>query len=94
MPLFVLHCLDHPGSLALRQSLRPDHLAYIRAAGSTVMQAGPLLNLEGNPAGSLLIIDAADLQAAERFAAGDPYAKGGLFAEVRLHGYRQVLPEG
>jgi len=34
--------------------------------------------------GSLVVIEAASLQAAKEIAAGDPYAKAGLFASVEI----------
>jgi ethanolamine utilization microcompartment shell protein EutL len=37
-----------------------------------------MLDTEGKPCGSLLVIEAADLAEAEAFAAADPYAKAGL----------------
>ena len=46
---------------------------------------GPFLDEAGEMAGSLLIIEAADLAAAEAFAEGDPYNAAGLYErrEVR-----------
>jgi uncharacterized protein YciI len=45
------------------------------------------------PLGSLLVVDCDDRRAAEAFAAGDPYAKANLFAEVTITALRQVLPK-
>jgi uncharacterized protein YciI len=42
--------------------------------------------------GSVIILDVADLAAAEAFAAGDPYAKAGLFASVTIDRWNKVLP--
>jgi uncharacterized protein YciI len=38
--------------------------------------------------GSLIVIEAASLQAAEKIAAGDPFAKAGLFASVEIRPWR------
>jgi uncharacterized protein YciI len=43
--------------------------------------------------GSLLILDLADRQTAEDFAANDPYSKAGLFESVAIHPWRKVLPK-
>ena len=43
--------------------------------------------------GSLLILDLADQAAADAFAAGDPYARAGLFESVTIHPWRKVLPK-
>ena len=54
----------------------------------------PLLDADGDPCGSLLIIDVADRADAEGFAAGDPYANAGLFESVILRPYRPVFKDG
>jgi uncharacterized protein YciI len=87
MPLFTLTCMDRSDSLALRQATRPAHLDYIAANGHLVRLAGPLLDGEARPIGSHLILECADLAAAEAFAAGDPYALAGLFADTRLNAF-------
>lgn len=90
MPQFILLCCDKPDSTALRQETRPAHLGYIDEAGAKVLLAGPMLNSEGAPAGSMLIIEAQDKAAADAFAKADPYAKAGLFEEVSVIPYRLV----
>jgi hypothetical protein len=42
--------------------------------------------------GSVLVIEAADRAAAEGFAAGDPYAKAGLFESVTIKAFKKVFP--
>ena len=41
--------------------------------------------------GSLVILEAEDLAAAEAFAAGDPYAVAGLFERVEIRGFRPLF---
>lgn len=91
MPLFVLSCIDKPGALDLRMATRPAHLAYMGEQSHRLKLGGPLLNAEGQMAGSLLIIEAPDLAAAQAFADNDPYAKAGLFERVDLMAYRITL---
>jgi uncharacterized protein YciI len=43
--------------------------------------------------GSLLVMEFADKQAAEDFAANDPYAKAGLFQSVAITPFRKVFPQ-
>lgn len=88
---FSIACTDKPGALPLRQANRPAHLAYLEAAGPTLALAGPLLGADGQPVGSLLIVEVADRGTAEAFAAGDPYAKAGVFADVTITPFRPVL---
>jgi uncharacterized protein YciI len=92
--LFAIACTDKPGSLELRLATRPAHLDYLRAHESIIMLGGPVLDAAGNPCGSLLVVEAADRAAAEAFAAGDPYAKVGLFESVAIRPFRTVFKDG
>lgn len=91
MPLFCVLATDKPGSLALRLSTRPRHLAYVEAIGERLKLAGPFVNAEGEMTGSMLLFEAADLDAAKAFAAADPYAEAGLFASVEVKAWRRGL---
>jgi uncharacterized protein YciI len=92
--LFALICTDKPGSLDLRLATRPQHLAYLETYAAKIVTAGGLLDTEGRPSGSLLIIDVADRPEAEGFAEADPYNKTGLFESVIIRPYRQVFRDG
>ena len=92
--LFAIVCADRPGNLDLRQATRPIHLDYLKSHAHHLIQAGPVLDAAGQPCGSLLIIDAADRAEAETFAAGDPYAKAGLFESTVIRPYRMVFRDG
>lgn len=91
MALFVLHCIDKPGGLELRLATRASHLDYLTGTGDQVKLAGPYLTEDGQPAGSMLVIEAEDLAAAQAFAAADPYAKAGLFSQVEVRPFRVVI---
>jgi uncharacterized protein YciI len=83
--LYALICTDKPNSLALRKEKRPQHVAYLNSLGDTLKLAGPFTETDGETMnGSLVVIEAASLQAAKEIAAGDPYAKAGLFASVEI----------
>ncbi len=90
MPLFAVICSDKPDHIEVRKANRNAHLAYIRESG-VVQQAGPFLDADGVMSGSLLILDVADHTAAENWAADDPYAKAGLFADVRIEHWNRVI---
>ena len=92
--LFAITCTDKPDSLPLRMATRPTHLAYLETYISKIVLAGPLLDSDGRPAGSLLIVDVADRAEAEGFAAGDPYAKAGLFESAVIRPFRIVAQDG
>jgi len=92
--LFALICHDKPGSLDIRLANRPAHIDYLTAHAGSFAYAGPLLGTDGEtPIGSLLVVDVDDRAAAESLAAGDPYAKAGLFADVAIMATRKVFPK-
>ncbi|WP_298805093.1 YciI family protein [uncultured Lentibacter sp.] len=88
--LIALICTDKAGALDTRKANRDAHLAYIAETGVVAM-AGPLLDAAGDMAGSLVILDVADAAAAESWAAHDPYAKAGLFSDVRIQPWKKVI---
>ncbi len=57
-----------------------------------MLAAGPTLDGEGNPTGSILILDFDSLAAAETWAAQDPDVKAGLFASVTITAWKIVFP--
>jgi len=83
--LYALICIDKTNSLALRKAKRPEHVAYLKGLGDTLGLAGPFTEADGETMnGSLIVIEAVSLDAAREIAAGDPYAKAGLFASVEI----------
>lgn len=89
--LIALIARDKPGALPIRQENRPAHVDYLKASGSAVFQAGPLLDDAGEMAGSLVILDMESMSEAEQWAVNDPYAKAGLFKSVELVEWKKVL---
>ncbi|ETX29572.1 YciI family protein [Roseivivax isoporae] len=87
--LVALIARDKPGALEVRKANRDAHLRYIEETGVVAM-AGPLIE-NGEMAGSLVILDVADLDAARAWAEADPYALAGLFAGVELVEWKKVI---
>ena len=83
--LFALICTDKPDSLTVRKANRPDHVAYLENLADILVLAGPFMTDDGETMnGSLIVIEATSLDAARTIAAGDPFAKAGLFASVEI----------
>lgn len=84
--LFALICTDKPRKLQLRADTRPEHLAHLQALNddNKLAFAGPFLCAEGKPNGSMVVLDAPDMEAARALADADPYAKAGLFEKVEI----------
>jgi uncharacterized protein YciI len=90
--LYALICTDKPNSLAIRKARRPEHLAFLERLGDTLIFAGPFTEEDGvTMNGSLIVIEATSLQAARAIAAGDPFAKAGLFASVDIRPWLWVI---
>ncbi len=87
--LIALIARDKEGALQTRLDNRAAHLAYIEETG-VVSQAGPLLDGDAM-IGSLIILDVADMAAAQGWADNDPYAKAGLFQSVELIPWKKVV---
>lgn len=90
--LYALMAHDKPGALAIRKENRQAHLDYIAETG-VVRQAGPILDADGEMAGSLVILDVADRAAAQAWADADPYARAGLFERVTLVPWKRVIDQ-
>ena len=88
--LYALMAYDKDGALDVRMENRPAHLEYLDSTG-VVKQAGPFLDADGNPCGSLIVLDVADMAAAQDWADNDPYAKAGLFRDVQIKAWKQVI---
>lgn len=86
---FAVICRDKPGHLQTRLDTRAAHLDYIAATG-VVEMAGPFLE-DGHMVGSLVILTVDSLSAAQDWAAGDPYAKAGLFDSVTITEWKKVI---
>lgn len=91
--LFALLCKDKPGHLQVRLDARPAHVEFLNGlnAKGELAFAGPFLDGEGKPNGSLVVIEAADRAAAETISANDPYAKAGLFESVEINAWNWVF---
>ena len=70
---------------------REAHLAYVRDKAAMVKLGGPMLNDEGEMAGSLLIVEAPDRAAAIELNAHDPYTLAGLWERVDVKAFKATL---
>jgi uncharacterized protein YciI len=90
---FILYCVDKPRRAALRSTLRVPHLAHIRTRQQVFRYGGPMLDADGQPRGSLMILDLPDRAALDAHMQGDPYFGADLFESVTIWSTRQVMPE-
>ncbi len=88
--LFSIIAMDREDGKDIRAATRAAHLAYGKETG-VVRLGGPFLDADGRMIGSLIIIDVADLDAAVKWAAGDPYAKAGLFQSTDIRYWKATV---
>ena len=91
-----LQRLTRAGHLSVKEesigngTARIHHYTLIKDTG-VVAQAGPLLNDAGEMCGSLVILDVEDMDAAQAWAAGDPYKAADLFESVEIIAWKKVI---
>jgi uncharacterized protein YciI len=92
--VFVFHLIDHPNAAALRQSVRPEHKAYLAQMADRIAFAGPLLGEDGKTmVGSLLAIDFENREAALRWQAEEPFTKAGLYEHSSVLAFENLWPQ-
>ncbi|MEZ2223013.1 YciI-like protein [Rhizobium sp. RCC_161_2] len=91
--LFAFVCKDKPGHLNVRMDTRPAHVEHLNKlnAEGTLKMAGPFLDADGKPNGSLVIVNADTIEAAKAIADSDPYTKAGLFESVEVKPFNWVF---
>ena len=91
--LFAFLCTDKAGALQVRLDTRPEHDNYLKGlneAGKLAF-AGPFLDADGKPNGSLVVVKAETIEEARTRAENDPYAKAGLFETVEVKAWNWVF---
>lgn len=92
--LFVITAMDINDGGALRLATRAAHFEYARETG-VIRLGGPFLDAEGGMIGSLIIIEAENLDAAKAWTANDPYAKAGVYAHYDVRPWKVTFnPSG
>lgn len=93
MALFAFVCADKPGHLQVRMDTRPEHVEHLNALNEKgiLKMAGPFLDGDGKPNGSLVIVETDTIEEARALADADPYAKAGLFQSVEVKPFNWVF---
>lgn len=98
--LYAIFGNDVPDSLEKRKATRPAHLARLQTLqdDGRLILAGPFPAVDAaDPGtagftGSLIVAEFASLEAAEAWAAADPYVAAGVYAQVAVRPFRRVFP--
>ncbi|MEB0041985.1 MULTISPECIES: YciI family protein [unclassified Pseudomonas] len=98
--LYAIISTDVANSLEKRLAARPDHLArltLLKEQGRMVL-AGPHPAIDSNDpgtagfSGSLIVAEFESLTAAQAWADADPYVAAGVYANVMVKPFKQVMP--
>ena len=98
--LYAIIATDVANSLDARLAARPAHierLQQLKAEGRVVL-AGPHPAADSNDPGaagftdSLIVAEFTSLEAAKSWADADPYIAAGVYANVIVKPFKQVLP--
>ena len=91
MEFFCYH-RDRPGSAALRDELLEEHWSYMDRYAAEMIARGPTFDRDGDTAtGSVHIVDLPDPAAARAFAFDEPNYQAGVYRDVLLRRWRNVL---
>jgi uncharacterized protein YciI len=98
--LYAFISQDKPGSLAKRLAARAAHLQRLEAlrdAGRLIL-AGPHPAIDSEDpgdagfTGSLVVAEFDSLESAQTWADQDPYVDAGVYQQVTVKPFKQVLP--
>ncbi len=89
MEFFCYH-RDRPGSVTLRDELLEEHWSYMDRYEAEMIARGPTLAGD-TPTGSVHIVDLPDPAAARAFAFDEPGYQAGVYRDVLLRRWRNIL---
>jgi uncharacterized protein YciI len=89
---FFCYHRDRPGSMTLRDELLERHWSYMDRYQAEMIARGPTLADDGDTAtGSVHILDLPDSAAARAFAFDEPNYQAGVYRDVLLRRWRNLL---
>jgi uncharacterized protein len=89
MEFFCYH-RDRPGSVTMRDELLERHWSYMDRYEAELIARGPTLNGD-TPTGSVHIVDLPDSAAARAFAFDEPNYQAGVYRDVLLRRWHNLL---
>ncbi|MHB1593868.1 MAG: YciI family protein [Streptosporangiaceae bacterium] len=91
MEFFCYH-RDRPGSMRLREELVERHWSYMDRYAAQMIARGPTMTGDGGTlTGSVHILDLPDPAAARAFAFDEPNYQAGVYQDVMLRRWRNLL---
>ena len=91
MTQYIVICLDKKKSLKKMLENRAAHLKHLKSLGKKLVLAGPILDKNNKPKGSLLILDFDNLMKLKKFLNSDPYSQTELFESINIKKFKRVF---
>ncbi|MGB1361337.1 MAG: YciI family protein [Alphaproteobacteria bacterium] len=91
---FIFNGFDKPNSDDIRVKYLDEHITFLGTAKDNnieILLGGPVLDDNGNQAGSTIIIEAENKQLAQDWLQQDPYYTQGLFGQTTLFAIDVVI---
>jgi uncharacterized protein YciI len=89
--LFAIHAVDKPDALPTRLANYDAHKSFLGDTspyGVRIVMSGPLTADDGETMiGSLLLVEADNREAVERFNRADPFHAAGIWERVTITGF-------
>lgn len=87
--LYAIRCVDAEDVASVRDEYLTPHKDYLKGRADVLVVGGALLGDDGEPYGSLYIVNVPDRAAAEAFSQADPFTSAGVFGEVTISAMRK-----
>nr|WP_314528183.1 YciI family protein [uncultured Pseudomonas sp.] len=91
--IFAIHALYKPNAAEQRAALLPAHRDYLAGVAERIAFAGPLLGPQGEPVGSLMVVDFDDEAHVQTWLATEPFTQGGLFQQLDVQCFQNRWPQ-
>lgn len=91
--IFAIHALYLPNVTEQRAALLPSHRDYLAMVAERIAFAGPLLGAQGEPVGSLMVVDFDDEAHVRAWLAAEPFTHGGLFKQLDVQVFQNRWPQ-
>ncbi len=100
MPLFVVSCTDHEGTVEKRLATRPQHIARLQKLNDEgrLIVAGAMPKDPSNPQagfyGSTIIVDFETREALDTWLQEEPFLIEGVYSHIDVKPFNKAFPQG
>lgn len=91
---FVVTAYDGENMLEKRMAVRPRHLEGMKQLGKHIVCAGGILDEEGKPKGSVLVMEFEDRAALDDYINNEPYVLEHVWENITVETMNVVIMDG